>query len=143
MFYSKFLFPKESTTEENLEEKQKAFPSDSKCETFASMNDTIVSEIKELIADAEIPGGLAQQSIMLKLTHQLPSPPSSQQWSNLSYPFFFFMLRKQKLMAACVGAFLIIPTINTVFLSNTKYHERECRCILYYHYKIFLMNCYS
>ncbi|KAK3751805.1 hypothetical protein QZH41_013269 [Actinostola sp. cb2023] len=52
---SKFLFPKESKSEENIDEDLKGFPSDSKCEKFAEMNDMIVGEIKDLIADAEIP----------------------------------------------------------------------------------------
>jgi len=62
VIHSKFLFPQESTSECKLDETQQALPTDSKCEIFAAMNDKIVSEIKEFIADAELPGALSMNN---------------------------------------------------------------------------------
>ncbi|XP_031557342.1 general transcription factor IIH subunit 3-like [Actinia tenebrosa] len=52
---SKFLFPKESLQEMHTIEESRSVPSDSRCEKFVQMDDLIVSEIKELIGNSEIP----------------------------------------------------------------------------------------
>lgn len=62
-FNSSFLYPKELKPEDNIGEQHKSFPSDSKCEKFAAMNDMIVEEIKELIADENNLPGKLQSSL--------------------------------------------------------------------------------